>query len=248
MKQQYSISQEEFELIEQFLTNEMPPEEAVAFKARLLSDELWQQKTEEVKLTILGIKEVKFQDRLSQYHTLLHNDNPATKKQGRVVALNKKWLAAASILLLVSLSVWWLTGRENKFSTLYATYYKPDPGLITAMGSSEDYAFEKGMVDYKEGNYKKAIEVWLAIKPTPSKKDTLIYFLGVANMAIDKRAKAKEWLSQITSNNTSPFYKDACWYLGLVFLKEEEKEQAIEWIKKSAHPKSNDLIHAINKE
>lgn len=248
MKQQLTISQEEFELIEQFLTNEMPKEEAATFKARLLTDELLQQKTEEVKLTILGIKEAVLADRLNEFHNSINNHSTTEKKPGRIIQLNKKWLAAASVLLFASFAVWWLTGRKNNNTKLYATYYKQDPGLITAMGSSEDYAFEKGMVDYKEGNYIKAIETWVAVKPAQSKKDTLNYFLGVANMAINKREKAKELLSQITSNSNKPFYKDACWYLGLVFLKDGETEKAIEWIIKSGHPKSNELINAINKK
>lgn len=248
MKQQHSISQEEFELIEKFLHDEMTQAEAVSFKTRLLTDELLQQKTEEVKLMMLGIKEVVLKDRLNKYHDSISNHIPPVKKPGRIIQLNRKWLAAASILLIALLTVWWLTGRENKYAKLYAAYYKPDPGLMTAMGFSEDYAFEKGMVDYKEGNYTKAIETWSALKPTQSKKDTLDYFLGVASMAINKKEKAKEWLSQITSNSNKPFYKDACWYLGLTLLKEGEKEKAIEWIKKSGHPKSNDLINAINKK
>jgi len=33
------------------------------------------------------------------------------------------------------------------------SYYKADPGLLTAMSSAISYEFDRGIVDYKSANY-----------------------------------------------------------------------------------------------
>lgn len=243
MKEVYKISPEEYETIERFLQNEMTEADAAAFKIKLQADKILQQKTEEVKLLLVGIKEVSLEEQMVKFHNSM-----SIKKAGRVVAFSKRWLIAASVLAIACLSLWWFAGRENKYDKLYASYFTPDPGLITAMGSSENYSFEKAMVEYKEGNYKKAIEAWSALRSAQQQSDTLNYFLGMAYLAMNKKARAKEFLTLITNDSNKSFYKDACWYLGLVFLKEGEKEKAIDLIRASNHSESNDLINAINKK
>ena len=246
MKQLQDITQEDFEHIEQYLNKELPAEEAAIFEARMLADEAWRKKISEIKLLITGANEAALEEQLEKYHKNVSGSYPASSKTGRVFNLTKKWLAAASVLLIISLTVWVIAGRNTSSEKLYAKFFRPDPGLITAMGSSDDYIFDKAMVEYKEGHYKKAIEAWTALSVKAPGSDTLNYFLGVAYQAMQNDERARVFLSKVTSNYTSAFYKDACWYLGLSLLKDEEKGKAVSWIKLSGHPKSDELLNAIN--
>lgn len=246
MKEQSHISQEEFELIEQYLSNDLPAAEAAIFKTRLLTDDTWRQKTEEMRLLILGINESALEERLNKYHAGITNTSASSGSTGKLIGFSRKWLAAASVVLMVSLATWLIVTKESKEEKLYAAYFRPDPGLLTAMGSSDDYSFEKAMVEYKEGNFKKAIDAWSKLRAAAPQSDTLNYFLGVANMAATNDKAAQEFLSIITSDSNKVFYKDACWYLGLTLLKNGELTKAAEWIQKSGHAESDKLIDAIN--
>jgi len=62
-------------------------------------------------------------------------------------------------------------------------YFKPDAGLITSMGGNENYEFYRGMVDYKQGNYKAAISRWKDQLKLKKDNDTLNFYIGVSLMA-----------------------------------------------------------------
>lgn len=247
MNHSYDISPEEFEQIEQFLNNEMPSAQAAAFTERLQSDLVLQQKLEEVKLLTLGINEAVLKNKLDNYHEAV-TSTTSLKKTGRVISIGKRLLAAASVLAIVGLSVWWFLLKENKYEQVYSNYYKPDPGLITAMGPSDNYTFEKAMVDYKNGEYDKAIEAWSSLVKDQPANDTLNYFLGVAYQANKNNKEAINFLEKAVVNKSSAFYKDACWYLGLAYLKDENTEKAREYIQLSGHPESINVLHALNKK
>ena len=131
---------------------------------------------------------------------------------------------------------------------MYSEYYKPDPGLITAMGVSDNYTFEKAMVDYKNGDYDKAIKGWLSLKSNQATNDTLDYFLGAAYQASGQYDTAIPYLEKIASEKENTFNKDACWYLGLALLRKGNKELAATYIQQSGYPQSPELLNALNKK
>ena len=83
------------------------------------------------------------------------------------------------------------------------------------------------MLDYKTGNYIKAINEWSKLKTGTSSNDTLNYFLGAAQQADGNNASAIALLQSMTADAEKPFYKDACWYTGLALLKQGKINKAI---------------------
>ncbi len=61
---------------------------------------------------------------------------------------------------------------------------------MSAMGIGDNYLFNKAMLDYKTGNYKKAIDEWSKLKTSMPQNDTLNYFLGAAQQADGNSAAA----------------------------------------------------------
>ena len=246
MKYTNNIVPEELERIERFLTNEMQEDEAKAFERELKENVHLQEKMEEIKLLLLGISESSLEEKLKTFHTEIE---PATgsKKNTRAIPLFRTLLIAASLLVVV-LSLWWFLQKESNNEKLYSKYYTPDPGLATVMSSSSNYNFDKAMVEYKNGEYDKAIATWKSLLKEKPGNDTLIYFIGAAYEAKKDYAHAIENLEQITNNTESVFYKDACWYLGLSYLKKGETNQAIEYLRKSDHPNSEAILKIINKK
>jgi len=243
MNNDQEMSAFQFGEIERYLMHEMSPEEEAAFRARLDTDALLKAKTEELKLIFLAIQESKLQSRLQQFH----QEKIEKVSEGHVHIFNygKRWLAAACVILAAGLAVW-LFLKPAPEEHLYADYFKPDQGLISVMGISEQYAFDRAMIDYKTGNYKAAIKVWDSLKVSEATNDTLAYFIGSAYLGDNQPEKAIPYLQKVAGSE-SVFYKDANWYLGLALLKEKKRKEAIMYIEKSEHPEKQSLLDKLKK-
>ena len=226
----------DLEQIERFLQKEMLPEERQAFVNRLAADGELKQAVEEMELLSIGIQEVALQKKLDQFHEEMPAQHPAVKK----VAFSKGWLAAAAIIVIASALVIWLLIGGSKEEKLFATYYQPDPGLPTVMSSTDNYEFYQAMVDYKSGEYDKAIAAWDALLQQRPGNDTLNYYIGSAWLAKEEPKKAIEFLEKVNAN--SRFVNDANWYLALAWMKEGDKERAIAALEKTQHVGKEELM------
>lgn len=196
-----------------------------------------QQKLEEIKLLRIGIGESFVREKINSFHP--------SKEQVPVRSMNnmRRLMVAASILLIVLTSSYFLFFNKSSDEKLYAQFYSPDPGLPGNMGGASNYSFDKAMLDYKNGDYTKAIEAW---KNLPA-NDTTVYFIGMAEMAAGNNAAAIDQLTKSTNKTSNPFYKEACWYLGLAYLKAGDHEKAIVFIQQSDNPGKTDLLKVLNK-
>ena len=244
MDTNYTITTDELESIELYLLGEKSSEQKLSFRNKMSEDIYWADKVTEVKLLLAGIETASIKERLDSYHINIKKNHPE-KGGGNIIALRSKLMVAASVALLVTMSVWVFTMQGNKYEKLYVAYYKPDPGLMSAMGLGDNYLFNKAMLDYKTGDYKKAIVEWSKLKTDMPSNDTLNYFLGAAQQAEGKSAAAITLLKSMVADASKPFYKDACWYTGLALLKQGAINEAVLYLEKSGRPESNELISKL---
>lgn len=243
MKLDYDITTEEMELIEKHLENELTPDQALLFDEKSKNDPDWPKKIEEMRLLMLGVQESSLRSLFSEYYK---KEQPAqTSTRMKSIPAAKRWLIAASVFIVFSVAAWLLIFRNDEDRSLYAKYYKPDPGLLTAMGPASNYLFEKGMVEYKNEEYEKALSTWAGFARTATAGDTLHFFMAMANQALGRLDSAKTLLAGITSESGRPFYQEACWYYGLILLKEGQKSEASYYIEKSEHPGKAELLKEI---
>ena len=243
MSDKRNITDEELQRIERFVQGDMDATEAAAFAENIQADNDLRAKVDEVQLMLVAIGEANLQEQLPDFHKTII----LSGKSGGASTWRINWKIAASVLLIVALGGWWLyTGTSEQ--RLYSGYYTPDPGLMTAMsGVNENYEFDKAMVEYKNGAYDKALAAWEKLLINNPGNDTLHYFIGSALQAKKDYTAAKDKLQIVVNNPSSVFYKDACWYLGLLYSREGDKEQAISYLEQSGHPQSAELINRIKK-
>jgi tetratricopeptide (TPR) repeat protein len=240
-----NISGEELDLIERYLLRSMSPDEMHEFALTLTQDTTLHAKVEEVRLLMLGVSEAVVEEKLNGYHSEL----PAVDKgeaPGKIAWLNRLLVAAAGIVV-VAVGAWLLLGRPSEEEKIFAAHYKPDPGLISAMSTSDNYAFDRAMVDYKTGFYDTAILSWEGLLSTKPDNDTLNYFIGSAWLAEDESEKAIPYFQKVIEVPDSYFLKDAYWYLGLALVKENRKKEAIPYIEKAEHEQKEALLLKLKK-
>lgn len=235
-----NISEEELELIERYILNTMTPDEHAAFTSRLTANVELQSKVEEIKLLVLGVNEAVLKEQLEAFHKELPKEEKE-KVPGKVASLNR-WLVAAAVIVFVAVGAWLLFGRAGRQEKLFSAYYKPDPGLISAMSTTDNYTFDRAMIDYKTGSYDSAIRAWQTLLATKPGNDTLNYFIGSAWLAKEETNKAVPYFKQVIAVPGSYFLKDANWYLGLALLRENKTAEAIPFINQSGREQKDAVL------
>lgn len=246
MNKSKNISPQEFEEIEQYLLKEMPEEHIRVFAKRIDSDQDLQIKVHTVRLMIAGIQENQLRHDLQKFHDEMEVSSKKTEPGKKVFHL-KFILIAASVLIIAVLGIFLFLNNASKDERLYSEFYKPDSGLISSMGSSEDYIFDRAMIDYKTGNYQAAIQNWDSLLTQKPGSDTLRYFLASAYLASNQTEKAIDYFEKVISQTDSYFLEDASWYLGLALLKKNKTDSAIPFIEKSNHPDKEKLLDKLRK-
>lgn len=212
--------QEVQELIDNYLMGRLDKEQINNFNERLEENPQFQKIFDEQKATFKAIEEHNLKTSLDEYHAEIIEEP------------EKKWLTpgllalAASVILLIGVSTWAIFYTGNSAQKVFAENFRPDPGLPTTMGTASQYEFYYGMVSYKRKEYNEAISSWEPLYAADPKNDTLVYFLGVANLANGNARQAKTYLKLANEKTKSAFYEDIQYYLALAYLKENNIEEA----------------------
>ncbi len=244
-KEYLNITEEEWTLIEQYLMATVQNEELLLFRKKLNNDVELQKKVNDVRELQLGIKEAVLQNEMNYFHNNLTGATKRNENRPWSVFLKKYTLVAASIGLLFLMG-WLIFFRSSKEDKIFSSFYIPDPGLITAMSTQQDYIFDKGMVEYKIGNYKQALQLWSSLEPERKNSDTLQYFLGNAFLADNENSQALKYFTKVSENKQSAFNEDANWYLGLVYIKRNDFATAYKYISLSSREEKQQLLKLIS--
>ncbi|WP_026451241.1 tetratricopeptide repeat protein [Aequorivita capsosiphonis] len=235
------LSQETQELIDNYLLGKLDDTQLVNFKERLKIDPEFFKMFEEQKAIARVVEEYNLRKSLDGYHAEI------------VEEPEKKWLTpglfalAASILLLIGVSAWAIFYTGNSAQKVFSENFRPDPGLPTTMGTASQYEFYYGMVSYKRKEYTEAISRWEPLYAANPKNDTLVYFLGVANLANGNARQAENYLKLATKKTESAFYEDIQYYLALAYLKENKIKEATESLSKNSSTAGKKLLKQIKK-
>ena len=202
------------EQIEKYLLGALSAAEANAFEEKLKSDSDLNAEVEMQRTLMLGIETAALREKMSS----LYSESNATG-EAKIKNINQSknrinwWAIAAGFAFLVAIGSYFLIqplGNRN-----FNKFYFPDPGLPSPMGSTEDYDFYDGMVDYKYGNYNDAIHKWEPLLQNDPANDTLKYYLGSALTALHKPSEAVEYFNDLIETQNAYQTDDARWYWSL---------------------------------
>ena len=232
-------NQETQEQIDAYLMGKLDEVALADFETQMRLFPDFRAKVDEQRLLFKSVEVYNLKNSLDEYHKEIE---PVPEKK----ELNIGWFAlAASFLVLISVSTWAILGSGNSPEKVFAENFKPDPGLPTTMGKSSEYNFYYGMVNYKRKEYAEAISRWEPIYGANPENDTLVYFLGVANLANGNARQAKKYLQMANKKTESTFYEDSKYYLALSLLKENKVDEAIETLENSRSSANISLLQQI---
>lgn len=230
------MKNKDLEQLERYLLDRMSPEERVSFEELLKKNPELESKKKELEEVILAVEYGILADKLRQHSISPQNENEAgTSEDSRrdpqrsaTVRNLRPWLIAASVLFIGMIAYFtisqWAPFRSAEMDRIFYN----DPGLPTFMGETDRYEFFTGMVDYKSGNYREAVERWSQVKDVG--KDTVDYYIGMAWMNMNKWEKGKESLEKVSEESAMKSLAD--WYLVRVNIELQDFAEAAALLEK----------------
>lgn len=244
MNSNIHITPEEWDIIESYLDQNGIEDETSVLKQKLNKI----QNSEEKVKYVLELREV-IEDSIRQSKIKdFHQQIPNSEKSEIVLQTKSKsyaiWYSiAAAVILFIGL--FWVFKEDNTSEKIFASYFKPDIGLPLNMGTNNEYDFYDGMLDYKQGNYSKAIEKWQLLFDKSPNNDTLNYFLGVTYLAEGNAPKSFEYLEPIKKFDSSIFNEDSIYYVALANIKVGKIEAAKRLLKEHPSTRNNLLLQEL---
>lgn len=235
----FSKDQETMELIDRYLLDQLDQNELNQFYERMEQNSDFRKLVMEQKQEMLAVEEYSLKRSMDSFHEEVLHDK--TSKRGNP----KWWTIAASILILIGISLWTIFNSNTSAEKIFANNFRPDPGLPTTMGKTRDYEFYSGMVSYKQKKYTEAISLWKPLHIANPKNDTFTYFLGVAHLADGNTRQAAEYLQLSKDREESAFKEETSYYLALAYLKQNKVKEAKEVLKNSSNPANIKLLEDI---
>jgi len=116
------------------------------------------------------------------------------------------------------------------------------------MGASDNYLFDRAMVDYKVGDYDAALQIWENLQESKPANDTLNYFIASAYMGKENDEIAISYFQKVIINESSFFRNDALWYTGLALIREKKMKEAISVLEKAEHQDKDRLLAKLKEE
>lgn len=219
------------ELIERYCEGKLTTGEKVDFEHRLLVDAEFKDEFELYKVIVSGIRE-HGEDNLKarlKVADLELDSKPVASLEDRIGVKSNYiyWAVAASIVLIVSVGLFWKFSSNSYLPELANTYYEKDKGLPVEMSTSRNQ-LDEAMNSYKANDYIKAkTQIELMLRHNLG-NDTLKYYYGVVNYELGDYSSSNATLKEIKPE--SQFFDKAQYRLILIELKNSNKKNAIERI------------------
>jgi tetratricopeptide (TPR) repeat protein len=214
--------------IEQYLANEMAPPERNAFRKELqsnpdLADELKFSQTIDSALMRDDIIDLR-----RKLLTAIHSSRPA-EKEVPVIRMNtrKWWYAAASMLVLcaVTATLYLQMPRNTTTDSLFTQYYTSENIVDLTRG---DENIVDAVVKFQQKDFRTASVLFKNILEKDNSNIAVWFYYGISSIETQNYINAINAFTNIIENNDNLYIEHAEWYLGLCYLKNNQKQKAVE--------------------
>ncbi len=214
--------------IEQYLANEMAPSERAAFRKELLSNP---DLANELKLSQSIDSAIAKDDIIDLRQKLVTaiNANHIVKAEVPVIRMSarKIWYAAASVLVLcaVAATLFLQTNRNISNDALFSQYYTSENIVDQTRG---DQNILEAVIKFQQKDFASASVLFKNIIDKDNSNIAVLFYYGIANIETHNYDNSIKAFNTIIKQNDNLYIEHAEWYLGLCYLKNNQKEKAID--------------------
>ena len=214
--------------IEHYLANEMAPSERTAFKKELSSNS---ELAEELKLS-QNIDSALMRDDIIELRLKLIaaiNAGRVVKEEVPVVHMytRKWWYAAASMLVLcaVAATLYLQSPRNISNDSLFTQYYNSENIIDQTRG---DQNIVEAVIKFQQKDFRTASVLFKSILDKDNSNIAVWFYYGISNIETKNYDNSIKAFNTIIKQNDNLYIEHAEWYLGLCYLKNNQKDKAID--------------------
>ncbi len=214
--------------IEQYLANEMAPAERVAFEKELRSNP---ELAKELKLSQSIDSAIVRDDIIDLRQKILASlkANRVEKTGVPVVRMyvRKWWYAAASVIVMcaVAATLFLQTNRNVTNDALFSQYYNSENIVDQTRG---DQNILEAVIKFQEKDFAKASVLFKNILDKDRSNIAVWFYYGIANIETRNFDNSIKAFNTIIRQNDNLYIEHAEWYLGLCYLKSNQKDKAVD--------------------
>jgi tetratricopeptide (TPR) repeat protein len=216
-------------LISKYLDGEMDPIEATGFEESLEKDPELKAEVDlyrEVDEAIADTEALELRSQLDEIHEEL---TPQLEKMTRKSAKRVlRYAVAASIAVIISLGTYSLFFKKVNNNKLVTEFYKPyDVTLVNRSANTNiTPLMREALYKYENKEYQEAIGLFKSILEINPDMTASYLYSGISHLELEEYRKAENSLKAVLRHNDNLYMEQADWYLGMVYLMNEEKEKA----------------------
>ena len=220
--------EERFELIDRYFENALSPKERLEFNDLLQNNEEFRTEFlfhKDLKKAITRHQSEELKETLGKFESNL-------KRPSRFSVVPVKWLAAASLALLLTVGSWMVKNYVFPSNErIFLTYYQPYPNTVLPIVRGDElHTIEyRAFLAYEAGEYHKAINLFNSVKNSEDKY--IEFYRALCLLSIDKTEEAIQTLLPLTNSSPGTLQNIDCrqkatWYIGLAYLRQGDEQEA----------------------
>lgn len=240
------LSAEQYELIEAYLNGKLAPADRADLEAERQADPELDREIRVQEELRAGFRAISLENRLQEARQRYAVRTPGSaRSEARILPLPSQqtgrvawgwndlrtWAAAASVVVIVGVSVWLFRNQsETQFGeTAYASNYQPDAtdfvarSLPANLKPADRAALTKGVQAYHRGQYGAAIGSLKNVADANGSLAIAQYYLGISYLTTPDVDKSIRYLQAAQRNAPSDIRRKADWYLALAYLKKDDR-------------------------
>lgn len=227
-------------LFDQYLRGELSDSEKSEFEKELEENEQLRKKLKKYENIVQGIKEYSkenFKKNLNEIDKSAENYH--TKKTKRYRFLKY----AASILIILSLGLYYLHFIPSKEEKLFEEYFTPYPNDLTEHSRGASLAGEwqnlsngqyraviMAMNHYDREEYQEAAKIFNGLQFTDD-YPAILFFHALSEITIGNSQEALHKLELLTNKSDNKYLTPSRWYLALLYLRTNQIEASKQLLK-----------------
>lgn len=225
------MREEQYNKIEAYLDGTLNAPEKDAFEKEMEKDKALRdavQLEKDLQSFVPDTPELKFRKNLEQV-----NQNWKAKPESKTISI--RWLSIAAGFLLIFGFLFWKTlfapGPLNN-EEIFAAHFEPYQMVLntrsgTTLEGDNQLLLNEALEAYADKNFSKAATSFENLALADNDNELYQLYSSLSHLAAGHADTAIEMLEVLQSNSSPSLREQIQWYLGLAYLKNDQKEDAI---------------------
>jgi len=209
--------------VEEYIQNELRGSELMMFEDALSNDPELRTEYEFRKNVDSALQENDIMELRDQLDTIVatthHNSISGLMK---VMKHSKKWIAAASITLLLTIGggVFYHLHQPLNKDEIFDEYYKPYEATVAYRSANAELngLLAKGFEAYRNKNFSRALTLFQKVLNQREDIAARMYS-GISYIEVEKYRQANNSFSKVVNDKDNLFVEQAKWYMSICYVK-----------------------------